>query len=84
MASTTRETDSSFSGNARFPLLANPREVAQLLCVSPRTLRAWRGAGRLPLPVVDEGKLRLWSVPELTAWVAAGCPRLAAWQKGAS
>ena len=61
-------------------LLANPAETARLLGVSVRTLRAWRAAGRLPLPAIAEGRLLLWSVSELRAWISAACPKLAEWQ----
>lgn len=54
-------------------------EVAGLLGVSLRHLRALDASGRLPRPV-RLGRAVRWNRAELAAWLDAGCPPRAEWQ----
>lgn len=60
------------------PLAVDAKGVAKLLTVGLRTVRTWDAAGKLPKPVRIGAKV-LWSVAELKAWLAAGCPERAEW-----
>ncbi len=59
-------------------LLVDSHGVADLLSISERHVRQRDAAGNLPKPVRLGGSVR-WSVPELRAWVAAGCPNRETW-----
>ena len=60
-------------------LLADARRLAKLLSLGLRTVRTMDAAGRLPRPV-KLGSKTLWSVAEVKAWIAAGCPDRQAWE----
>jgi hypothetical protein len=60
------------------PLAVGAKGVAKLLSAGLRTVRAWDAAGKLPRPARIGSKV-LWSVPELRAWLAAGCPDRETW-----
>ncbi len=45
-------------------------EVAASLGISERTAWSWVKAGKLPQPAVKLGKVRLWGVDQLWAWLA--------------
>jgi predicted DNA-binding transcriptional regulator AlpA len=57
------------SNTAIEPLLST-RETAALLCISPRTLEAWRGRGQGP-PFVRLGGRRGYRRADVAAWVEA-------------
>jgi predicted DNA-binding transcriptional regulator AlpA len=59
-------------------LLVDAAGLAQLLAVSLRTVRTWDAGEKLPAPVRIGGAVR-WSMGELRAWIAAGCPDRATW-----
>lgn len=54
------------------PLALRPREAAQALNVSPRTLHTWTKKGMVPCVRVGTGKRRvtLYPVAELQRWLA--------------
>lgn len=54
-------------------LLATPKQVAELLQVSTRTLWRMRSAGSLPTPVRLGAAVR-WRRDEIEAWIREGCP----------
>ncbi|QDS97083.1 helix-turn-helix transcriptional regulator [Adhaeretor mobilis] len=54
-------------------LLATPKQVADLLQVSTRTLWRMRSAGSLPTPVRLGAAVR-WRRAEIEAWIREGCP----------
>lgn len=54
-------------------LLATPKQVAELLQVSTRTLWRMRSAGSLPTPVRLGAAVR-WRRDEIEAWIQQGCP----------
>jgi len=60
-------------------LLVTAKQAAKLCSKSLRTWRTWDSAGLIPRPV-RIGRSTLWSVSDLTAWVAAGCPRRTEWE----
>lgn len=66
-------------GNARTktPELLDINCVAAQLCCSARHVRRLSDAGKLPRPV-HLGALVRWLRADLEAWLAAGCPRVAA------
>lgn len=53
-------------------------EVAQLLAVSPKSVRRMDLVGRLPRPV-RLGRAVRWRHEEILDWVAAGCPPRDQW-----
>jgi hypothetical protein len=59
-------------------LAVGAKGVAKLFSAGIRTVRAWDAAGKLPRPARINSKV-LWSVPELRAWLAAGCPDRETW-----
>lgn len=64
---------------ARPALLVDIKQLAALLARSVASLERDQAAGRLPAPVYVGGSKR-WRRAEVEAWVAAGCPRRAAWE----
>ncbi len=61
------------------PLAVGANGVAKMFSSGLRTVRAWDAAGKLPRPARIGAKV-LWSVPELRAWLAAGCPDRETWE----
>ena len=59
-------------------LTYTPKELADALKVSVRTLRRLDAAGRLPLPTKIGRSLR-WRCTEIEAWLAAGGPKRREW-----
>lgn len=59
------------------PLALRPREAAQVLSVSPRTLWEWTRAGIIPCVRVGTGKRQtvLYPVADLEAWLASQAER---------
>ena len=47
-------------------------EVAELLGVSPMSIRRWWYSGRLPAPVKIASTLR-WRSEDIETWIAQGC-----------
>lgn len=55
-------------------LLCSAADAAKLLGIGKSLFYSMHSTGRLgPMPVVFNSK-KLWSISELQAWVAAGCP----------
>lgn len=69
--------DEAGSGEA---MLIGADSLARRLDISVRTLWRLRSSGRLPRPVKLGGSIR-WRAAEISAWVAAGCPLAAEWEK---
>jgi hypothetical protein len=59
------------------PGMLNPQQLAAKLGVAKRTISYWNDAGRLPGFVSVYG-LRRWRTDIIDAWIADGCPPLAA------
>jgi len=59
-------------------LLLTAAEAAALCGISTRSWWTWDALGRIPAPVRIGRSVR-WPAAELSAWVAAGCPRRAEW-----
>jgi len=74
----TKQTQ-AVGGDSAPPVLLTLAEAASLCRTSPRTWRSWDAAGRVPR-AIRIGRTKLWRAAELTAWIAAGCPRRAHWQ----
>jgi predicted DNA-binding transcriptional regulator AlpA len=55
------------------PLLIDGDKYAQLMSVSPRTIRRLADAGHGPKPV-RVGRCLRWRLDEVADWLAAGCP----------
>ncbi len=55
------------------PLALRPREAAELLAVSPRTLWAWTKAGLIPHLRVGTGRRKtvLYPLADVQEWLAA-------------
>lgn len=62
------------------PILVDARQVAALLGIGLRTLRAMDAAGRLPAPVRPSPGCVRWRLAELHDWAAAGCPDRKTWE----
>ena len=56
------------------PLLVAARDAARLLGLKDRSFERRLASGDLPAAWTRIGRRRLWSVRQLTEWVAAGCP----------
>ena len=48
----------------------NPKELAELLGVNPRTLATWRSTGRYALPYIKIGRKVLYRISDLENWMA--------------
>ena len=55
------------------PLGVGARDAAAMIGISVRSLRRGVEGGRIPPPRKIGGRA-VWDVPELQAWLAAGCP----------
>src|SRR4051794_7927228 len=53
--------------------------VAVMLGVSKSRARQMHDDGRIPLPVIEDGRIIRWAVLEIRAWLLAGAPRRALW-----
>jgi predicted DNA-binding transcriptional regulator AlpA len=63
------------------PLLLSARDLAGLLSVGQRTLRAMDAGGRIPAPVrLSPGCVR-WKLSEIRDWLDAGAPDRATWAR---
>jgi predicted DNA-binding transcriptional regulator AlpA len=62
-------------------LAVTARDAARLLGISRAQLYRLHSSGRLPPPVYLGTKAPRWSVAELRAWLAAGCPDRQAWRR---
>ena len=65
-------------------LLTDARGVAAALCVSRSVLYSLDAQGAVPEALslgLGARRRRLWSVPELTAWVRAGAPPRHEWMR---
>ena len=60
------------------PLLLSARDLAAMLRLGIRTIRAMDAAGKLPAPVRIGGSVR-WRSEEIRAWLDAGCPDRDMW-----
>lgn len=63
------------------PLLLTIREVARMLSVSERHVRALHSSGGLPRPI-RLGRSVRWDREELVAWIQAGAPSRHRWEQG--
>ncbi len=61
------------------PIVVRGSEAARLLDISPQSFRRLGLSGQVPKPL-HIGRSRRWSVVELRAWVAAGCPCRQRWE----
>ena len=61
------------------PLLATARDLAAMLRLSLRTIRAMDRAGKLPKPLRIGRSIR-WRYDELCDWIAAGAPCRQMWE----
>ena len=50
--------------------------VAEMLSVSPRTVRRMADAGKMPKPLRLGGKLIRWRPDEIAEWISDGCPNM--------
>jgi len=63
------------------PMLLSARDVAVLLGVGIRTVRAWDASGRIPEPIrLSPGCVR-WKFSELRAWLNSGAPDRQTWAR---
>jgi len=76
----TQPPDASTSTGAVEPLLLDAAEVGKLLSISESATWRLSRSGRIPRPIRLRGSTR-WSLDELRAWVAAGCPGREVWEK---
>lgn len=61
------------------PLLVDAQQLAQLLSLGLRTIRAMDAAGKLPAPIrLSPGCVR-WRTADVREWVQAGCPERSEW-----
>ncbi|MDW8244872.1 MAG: helix-turn-helix domain-containing protein [Thermogemmata sp.] len=62
------------------PLLLSARDLASMLRLSLRTIRLMNASGRLPTPLRIGGSVR-WRADEIRAWLDAGAPDRATWER---
>lgn len=55
------------------------QQLAEILNLSVRTVRRLDSSGKLPRPLRIGGAVR-WSLEEISAWIAAGCPDRQKWE----
>lgn len=68
------------AGVALQPLAVSAEQAADLMTVDRATWYRWHSAGLVPSPAKIGGTVR-WSLAELSAWAAAGCPARDAWER---
>ncbi|QDU60768.1 hypothetical protein Pan216_16190 [Planctomycetes bacterium Pan216] len=54
-------------------ILVDLKDAADLLSISPTTLKVMDAGGRVPAPVYL-GRCKRWRVADLERWVKYGCP----------
>jgi prophage regulatory protein len=54
--------------------------LAEILGLSLRSVRRLDASGKLPKPLRIGGAVR-WRLSEITAWMDAGCPDRAEWER---
>jgi predicted DNA-binding transcriptional regulator AlpA len=64
---------------AGLPLVVDARRLAEMLCVSTRTVRTWDAGGRLPSPL-RIGRRVVWRFAEVLAWIDSGAPCRQVWE----
>jgi predicted DNA-binding transcriptional regulator AlpA len=62
------------------PLVLDAVSLGEWLGLSDRTVRRLDAAGKIPRAVWIGGSKK-WRVDEIRAWVAAGCPDRARWER---
>lgn len=55
------------------------KQLAEVLGLSVRTVRRLDSSGKLPRPLRIGGAVR-WSLEDISAWIAAGCPDRQKWE----
>lgn len=61
-------------------LMLDTKDMATFFGLTPAKVHQLISSGRIPLPMrLGLGRVVRWSVLELLDWVAAGCPKCAAW-----
>lgn len=65
---------------AEQPMVLSAMRLSQRLGVSLRHIRRMDSAGKLPRPV-RLGKVVLWKVDEINAWLNAGAPDRKTWEQ---
>lgn len=68
-------------GEASLQLAATAKDSAALCGVSRAQWFKLHSMGRIPAPVRLGSRAPRWRVEELRAWLAAGCPDRAAWER---
>ena len=61
-------------------LLIDARQLADMLQVAVRTIRRWNAQGKIPRPLHIGGSVRWWG-EEVRAWIEAGAPDRATWER---
>ena len=61
------------------PLAVSARQLARMLGLSVRTIRAMDAGGKLPRPVKLHGHSVRWVLSEIEAWLAEGAPVRRTW-----
>lgn len=72
-----RRSDNS---NSDDPLTLDATGAARLIGISRSTFWKLHGMGQTPAPLRLTGRVVRWRRNELTAWIAAGCPRRDQWK----
>ena len=63
------------------PIAVAAAQAAALLGISRAQIWKLHSAGRIPMPIYLGAKAPRWRVDELRAWLAAGAPDRASWEK---
>jgi hypothetical protein len=61
-------------------LVTDADGVGAMLDLSGRSVRRMNSAALMPRPIRVMGSIK-WRVADISAWVAAGCPNRAEWEK---
>lgn len=61
------------------PLVVDAKDLAVMLRIGLRSVRAWDAAGKLPRPLRISGRV-LWRRAEIESWLVAGAPNRSEWE----
>src|SRR4051794_876287 len=68
-------------GTGLLPILVDAETAAALLDISRAQFHRLNSAGQIPEPVRLSDRCVKWSVDDLRAWVASGCPNTSTWNR---
>jgi predicted DNA-binding transcriptional regulator AlpA len=74
-----QEETSKCCSSQNLALAINATQLAEMLCISSRSIWRLNDSGKLPKPIRLGGSVR-WNKKEIETWVEAGCPTRKHWE----